>query len=223
MHYLLRFGPSFELIAAHLPLRIAQPQNNRTTAGEIDFLLKDRLGTCWHWELAIKLFLFEPRPGSPRTALPSDFRGPDRKDSLELKLGKLFGKQLRQPVPAGVGPGPWCAAALALGWMFYPWGRALPHAEALATDHLQGHWLSEDELDSMPGGTYFIVPRIRWMAPVLLESSDAVVSRNQIAAALASHKGWAQGRAQLLAQVDASSGLEISRFFVRPRYAQLAC
>lgn len=44
MLYYLEHGPLFEGLAAHLPLRIASPSDSRTTAGEIDFLLRDRTG-----------------------------------------------------------------------------------------------------------------------------------------------------------------------------------
>jgi uncharacterized protein len=214
--FLLSRGPLHELIAAHVPLRVEPVMQDRTTSGELDFLLRDRTGQHWHWELAIKLFLFDP-PGDPMSppdvAQPAHFIGPDRKDSLALKLDKLVGRQLVQPIPSLFGSGPWRSALFALGWMFYPLGKAPPDAPMLHSDHAKGWWLEANTLDALPDAHYVILPRLRWLAPARLQPDDRVLQKAQL---LTQWHVLKTQKATLIARLDTATGYEIERYFVRP-------
>jgi hypothetical protein len=91
MEFFLRHGPTHRLVAANIPLRHVSPKGDCTTVGEIDFLLQDSSGRPWHWELAVKFFLCT---ATGRQASAADFIGPDRAETFDTKLRKMFERQL---------------------------------------------------------------------------------------------------------------------------------
>jgi uncharacterized protein len=215
MLYYLEHGPLFEGLAAHLPIRIASPSDCRTTAGEIDFLLRDHAGRHLHWELAIKLFLCED-PG-PFAAAPERFMGPQRQDNLALKLGKLFGQQLRHQPPAPWADIAWAHEAYAVGWMFYPWGS--PRAQCAALDHAHeyGWWITPDQVSALPETHYIVLPRLRWMQRAMVQDQDDTHDLQGIREALSQAARSTHPGALLIAGIDPVSRQETSRYFVRLR------
>lgn len=213
MLYYLEHGPLFKGLAAHLPIRIASPTACRTTAGEIDFLLHDHAGRYIHWELAIKLFLCED-PG-PDAAAPERFMGPERQDNLALKLGKLFGRQLRHQPPAPWTDTRWEHQAYAVGWMFYPWGS--PRAQCTALDHAHEHgwWITPDQISTLPETQYIVLPRLRWMQRATVREQDEAHDQHSIREALIQAARLTHPSALLIAGFDPVSKKETGRYFVR--------
>lgn len=165
MEFFLRHGPTHRLVAANIALRHAAPNGDRTTLGEIDFLLHDAAGHAWHWELAVKFFLCDT-PNAHATAL--DFIGPDRAETLDTKLRKLFDRQLRHTPPAPWHTERWTPAACTRGWLFYRHGSRVPHTPGVHPQHLQGVWIERDridELDAAGATVWQAVPRSDWMCP----------------------------------------------------------
>lgn len=165
MAYFLRHGPTHRLVAANIPLRHVSPQGDRTTAGEIDFLLKGADGHAWHWELAVKFFLCIAT-GPEATA--ADFIGPDRAETFDCKLRKLFDRQLQHLPPPPWDAETWTPAACTRGRLFYRQSHAVPHTPGLHPDHLQGRWIESDRLGDVPAATepvWHRVPRNDWMCP----------------------------------------------------------
>ncbi|MEN9912124.1 MAG: hypothetical protein RI956_568, partial [Pseudomonadota bacterium] len=128
--YFLQHSKLFELIAANVPLRsktIEHSHKDHTTIGEIDYLLRDTNGLYWHWELAIKFYLYYPRQDSlsnKALIVANDFKGPAGVDTLALKLNKMFDKQLHHQLPPPYNPDLstiWQAAAYTRGYLFYPY------------------------------------------------------------------------------------------------------
>ncbi len=178
--YFLQHSKLFELIAANVPLRSKTGENHHkdhTTIGEIDYLLLDTNGVYWHWELAIKFYLYDPRQDtllSNARIVANDFKGPAGVDTLALKLNKMFDKQLHHQPPPPYSPGLskiWQAAAYTRGYLFYPYSRIyspdIYACDALNLNHGRGWWLTIDEFETSHNiGDYFVhLPRLHWLAP----------------------------------------------------------
>lgn len=174
MAFFLRHGPTHRLVAANIPLRHVSPQGDRTTQGEIDFLLHDGEGHAWHWELAVKFFLCT---ADGPTATAADFVGPDRAETFDRKLSKMFDRQLRHRPPPPWDADTWTPAACTRGRLFYRHGQAVPHTPGLHPDHLQGRWIERGRLGELPAArepVWQVVPRNDWMCPRWPNAADGV-------------------------------------------------
>lgn len=184
LEFFLRHGPTHRLVAANLPLRQpTAPGDDRTTRGEIDFLLEDDQGTGWHWELAVKFFLCTSQGPIAAT---DQFVGPDRIEVLSAKLHKLFARQLAHEPPQPYDGRPWQPAAYTRGWMFYLHGAEVPHCAELAHDHGRGWWIARERAQELPEGHYRLVARAQWMAG---EPAGAGLDRHTLLATIDRH--WA--------------------------------
>ncbi len=226
MEYALRHCTVFELIAANVPLRRMVSESDsaddkqHTTVGEFDYLLRDAQGQHWHWELAVKFYLCHALGD---TAQPHDFKGPAGKDTLGLKLGKVFERQLQHLPPAPYDDTVWQPAAYARGWLFYPHGEAPTVCNALNPQHLRGWWLNLSVFEaSLFESTHFVhLPRLHWLAPYALDELP-VLSQAEMMAYLTAFwlnaDGKQAGAGQMLACVEQRGNTwhELSRGFVMP-------
>ncbi len=82
----LRHSLRYKLLAANI-----QVQGRHQTIGELDYLVFDRVNQrTLHIELACKFYLYDPKLEDSHIA---KWIGPNRKDTLNEKLGKLTAKQ----------------------------------------------------------------------------------------------------------------------------------
>lgn len=226
MEFFLRKSGLFELVAANVPLRTIASENTHkthTTVGEFDYLIKDGEGVAWHWELAVKFYLCHSHEAGAQV---HDFKGPAGKDTLGLKLNKIFNKQLMHSPPAPYDYTHWQPAAFARGWMFYPHGMPLIACDALNTQHLRGWWLSFKSFKTAAfESAHFVhLPRLHWLAPYALNELNVMT---QDEAALFLEDYWLTADAkqaaagQMIACVEADGALwrELSRGFVIPPIA----
>ena len=163
--FFLQHGPTHRLVAANIPLRLLTPEGDRTTVGEIDFLLRDARGQAWHWELAVKFFLCTAT--GPQVSA-ADFIGPDRAETFDSKLRKMFDRQLRHRPPPPWDLEMWTPAACTRGRLFYRHGRPVPQTPGVHPDHLQGRWIERDRVAELPAANepvWHVVPRNDWMCP----------------------------------------------------------
>ena len=177
MAFFLRNGPTHRLVAANIPLRHVSPDGDRTTLGEIDFLLHDAAGHAWHWELAVKFFLCT---ATGPQASAADFIGPDRAETFDTKLRKMFDRQLRHRPPPPWDNEIWTPAACTRGRLFYRHGSQVPRTPGVHPDHLQGRWIERDRINELPAANdpvWHVVPRNDWMCPHSLISSDGLTLR----------------------------------------------
>lgn len=221
MEYFLRHADFFTLTAANVQLKNTATHADHTTLGEFDYLLHDASGTPFHWELAVKFYLCHTTNDQ---AVPHDFKGPAGKDTLALKLGKVFGKQLQHRPPAPYDAIAWQAAAYARGWLFYPYGQVAPPCDALNPLHPNGWWqtLSQFEQATFEPYSQFVhLPRLQWLAPYL--GNDLTVMSHSEAVQYV-RTLWSQPDAQraaagqMLACVAPNGAMwqEINRGFVVP-------
>ncbi len=189
LEYFLRFGPLHTHVASNLPIRFDGAGSDRTTVGEIDFLLRSPTGEPLHWELAVKYFLCQVWG---KEAAACDFKGPDSKETFDYKLHKLLVRQLSHDAPAPHGGLAWQPQAVARGWMFYRFGHAVPRCDVLSADHLRGWWLPLDEVNQLnPRHRYVELPRSRWMPPLRM-SMDATDGANLSSLAARLTQAWSQ-------------------------------
>ena len=229
--FYLQRAPMHRLIAEHVSIRRPLSASSgaigdHTTLGELDYLLQDASARFLHWELAIKFFLAEPH----KLALePQDFIGPDRKNSLHLKLEKMFTRQLKQPIPdAYLGNGAplknkpfgskpnWHRQAYSRGYMFYRLKAPAQSCAALSQDHARGYWLPMSELEDLPDADYLPLPRWRWLAPAKCYAHEQPLRQTALIDAL--HQHWQAElvpRAVLIAELNRQTGLETARYFIR--------
>lgn len=227
MEYFLQESGLYELVAANVPLRRATSdgiQKTHTTIGEFDYLIKDANATALHWELAVKFYLCHP---TQLHAEPHDFKGPAGKDTLGLKLGKVFDKQLRHLPPPPYEDTHWHPEAYARGWMFYPRDTDLVKCDVLHQEHLQGWWMTHQAFKTAQFEyTHFVhLPRLHWLAPYAMNEL-AVMSHIDIANYLddywlaADPKQSTAGQMVACVEYDGNCWRERSRGFVLPEPLQ---
>jgi len=230
-----RLGHYFEsLIAfwlAHLPgtqviSSNLQAQDGQRTVGEYDFLFRDASADVCHWEVAIKFYL-QARP------LPEQcsFIGPGARDRLDIKLDRVFTHQLelgntsagRSALPPGITLRK--AQAFIKGYLFYPaihnGELPLPHTviPGVSTTHLRGWWMRHPvaELPQTSADTqWMILPRLRWLSPVRMDTDDGIKTNNEMCTAINQHFATSSEAIQLaeLKRTAAHGWNEVGRGFV---------
>lgn len=207
--------PGFQLIARNLGVF----EHKRQT-GEFDLLFQYQQ-QCFHWEMAVKFYLWHP---------PSErWYGPNAHDHLDRKLEKLFNQQLQlsQSDPGrtllaqqyGIET-PLLCQALLKGWLFYPFQETPLCAAWINPAHLQGWWCYQHQLPSLiadrPLSRWAILHRLDWMLPANALSLTQTFDSRQIAAQIAQFP-----TPPLLAELQRDeTGLwsEVSRGFIMPDY-----
>ncbi len=168
------------LVAHGLQVRAAR----NDTVGEFDFLLDAGPDAVDHIEFATKFYLLEGEAASRFDT----FVGPNLADSLGAKMRKIFDKQLalgQHPAAQAVLPRPVASArALVKGWLFYPAGSA-PDMDGISARHCRGFWCALGEVAALADAQFVVLPRLQWLAPYRASSSEGLVSREQLQAALA--------------------------------------
>lgn len=158
LKFFLVHGPTHRLVASQQVVHAAPG----STLGEIDFLVEDRHGVHWHWELAVKFYLCQ------RTDNPVDaqaFVGPDGRDRLSTKLARLFDHQLRLEPPAPWHTTSWQRAAFVRGWLFHPDGHPMPGCNAVNPGHLRGRWMTTRQAAALDRTCWAPLPRAHWLSP----------------------------------------------------------
>ncbi len=194
--------------------------------GEFDFIFQDHVYSgLRHWEVAVKFYLHAPE--HPRAWL-----GPNPNDSLNAKLDKVFNQQLllaqhpaaEQPLIECCGSTDLVPAALMKGYLFYPFD-ATWQAQQVATtyisdQHMRGWWcraaaLPELLAQSDDAWRWMILPKLRWLSPVVYRFESDVLDKQSLAAQVQQY--FQSNRHALmvvsLAHID-DVWLEVSRGFV---------
>lgn len=194
--------------------------------GEFDFLFRDRVRSqTIHWETAVKFFLrYRDETGQFR------WLGPNPRDTLEGKLSKVFGHQLRMgdrpeavPVLEALGAAQPHAEGFIKGYLFYPaeddWRHPNPIPARAAADHLRGWWTRAGERSlpvAGPESRWMVLERLRWLSPAC-SSEEELMDRPALDRVLDEHFR-ASGRPLLIAELapDRHGYGEVSRGFIVP-------
>ena len=195
----LQHAACIELLAHHTPIHINTDKDNlpsRQTIGELDYIWRDRRNQqVWHWELAVKYYLYVPQASRARDT--ERFIGLQQRDTLLRKTTILRNKQLplsaRPEVAHLLGLRVDTAAAYVKGWLFYPlkgkrwddYALAEPLTQTLLNRrHLRGWWLShadfvkrlEQQADS-DALRWRVLPRMQWLSPHQTDAAHTLDAR----------------------------------------------
>ncbi|MET0319356.1 MAG: DUF1853 family protein [Duganella sp.] len=164
------FAGQGTLVAHGLQVRATR----NDTVGEFDFLLREGAALV-HLEFATKFYLLDAASAGP------DFNGligPNLADTLGAKMRKIFDKQLAlawHPAAQPLLPQPVDRAqALVKGWLFYPFDRAPGATPGISQAHCHGFWLAAGQLPLLAGEHFCIMPRLQWLAPLKVVSSEGI-------------------------------------------------
>jgi len=158
-------APHIELVAANLPVR-----DGGKTVGEFDFLLRVD-GVPLHLEAASKFYL-QLDDGA--------WVGASLRDALLLKAGKTRQQLQLSRHPAACLPAGFAGcevAARTSGWLFSPPQAAATTLAAPLNPHAnRGWWIScdDDWPQQAAGSRWCQLPRLRWLAPALLDREDTL-------------------------------------------------
>lgn len=205
------FAEQGRLVAHGLQVRASR----NDTVGEFDFLLAAQ-GGVEHIEFATKFYLLQ---GDSAAGFDT-FVGPNLADSLGRKMRKVFDRQLAlgsHPAAQDVLPQPVVAArALVKGWLFYPAG-TYAAMRGISAGHCRGFWCALEELDTLAGDRFLILPRLQWLAPFRASSATWMLDKAQLAAELHDHFA-ASDAPVLVALVHEEPGniVEFDRGFIVP-------
>lgn len=205
----------WDVLARNLPVR-----EGGRTLGELDFLVRNPVsGEVEHHEIAIKFYLGYRAEGQG----PARWYGPNSRDRLDLKAGRLLEHQARlSELPAtrmslaGRGlPQPVCARVWMPGYLFYPREQVLTSPAGVAADHLRGHWARASSVTS--GAMAHVVPLAKphWIGPWQQAEAPDTGRAQELAKHIA-----AGGQPRLFACLRQEPGdgswREESRFFLVP-------
>lgn len=194
MSYWLHHAPSISDIRESV-----QVIHNGQTRGEFDFLFFDQsTQKTYHLEVAVKFYL---RHGTGLNT--ADYWGPSGIDRLDRKIDLLFEKQLvlgktdpgRSFLQEIHGGGDVTSLALVKGMIFDPMMSeplAPPSvARGLSPDCLRGSWVTWEALSSHAkeylDGRWCLIPRLKWLSPVMLTSNNDVLTGQAILGLLDAH------------------------------------
>lgn len=186
------------------------------TVGEFDFLLDAGPDGVEHIEFATKFYLLE----GPAAQRFDELVGPNLADSLGKKMRKIVDHQLQlgaHPAAQAVLPRPVALArALVKGWLFYPLG-SWPHIAGISARHCRGFWCALDEVGTLAGDAWLILPKLQWLAPFRAASATWMLNRAELHAELSAHFETSQTPVLVAAVRDEPGSIvEVERGFIVP-------
>ncbi len=219
-HFFLTQDAQTDLIAHNLPVHI-----DGQTAGEFDVLYycHQRQRHC-HLELAVKYFLGTSlhAAGGETTTL---WLGPNSRDRLDLKLQHMLTRQIQlgdndaaREVLQQLDIVELDKEIALRGYLFAATTQDTPLPPGYLPGTSPSHWLPveklADYLPSQGADTYLILPRLRWLSPVVAAQGEPRLQAKELRAAVTRH--MTQRAAPVLVAGLDSDGRELARFFVTP-------
>jgi hypothetical protein len=170
--YWLEANPRYRLLHANLPVRAGG-----ATLGEFDLIVRDNdSGKVLHWELAVKFFL-----GAGDTRQAANWRGPGKRDRLDIKTDRLLLHQARlsrHPLARRLLTErrlhideTW---VIMKGRLFYPHAGIHPPPAGAHPRHLRGFRVTTGELESLADGAWQVLEKTQWFAPVANHAATGI-------------------------------------------------
>lgn len=176
----LRLGKRVERFVAHqlkqdtaisILAENIQIQQEKTTVGEIDFLLKENENTI-HLEVVYKFYLYDNTAGSTEI---EHFIGPNKRDSLLEKLTKLQQKQL--PLLYNTYTKPLLnklklrveeiqQKVLFKAQLFFPYNTEIPELKQLNPNCIAGFYISSNKIDIFKNCKFYIPSKTNWLQQI---------------------------------------------------------
>ena len=199
------------LIAKNHPI-----QREGRTWGELDFVFRMDSGPIFHWETAVKFYLYDQHHRQHE----SHFIGPNTNDTFERKMERVFSHQLELTCPTL--PQVDHHEPHIKGRIFYHPKQAPPIVlpKHLSPHHLRGLWLRinelKDFLSSRQDWRFQVIQKPYWLAELALDpKAPPLHNASQLVEVLTTHFS-ASERSILCAAFrhHTPHGIESERFFV---------
>lgn len=213
LHHLRKVDVLFESFAI---------REQKRTLGEVDFVFVDEQGRMTHWEVAVKFYLFSPLS----SVSDSHYLGPNAMDTLDRKIGHVFGRQL--PRSLNHFPDVELREAFVKGRIFYPLVQQRSECEHpyVSGAHLNGLWFRQADIAGRESDAdwgrqdscFLVLNKPYWLSNVdASHASDTLLSFREFLNVMDKHFSASQ-RCLLVVQLksDGLRYLEIQRFFVVP-------
>jgi len=183
-----------ELLGYQLMARNLVVSEGKRQLGEFDFLFRQhRDATLVHWEVTVKFYLW----------FEGQFIGPNARDRLQRKIGRVFDRQLhlseeavaRRQLTTLCGAVPVVPRAFFKGRLFYPvydTERNSALLDGLSPGHERGWWCRRGELkqwllSSNCKNRWVVLPRLKWLAHYHCSGECEVMDSIEMAAYVTSH------------------------------------
>lgn len=174
-----RLGAYFEALVGYWLSKLLKMQNVRdrvqvrvgkVTVGEHDFLFRDPARPRpVHWEVAVKFYMYEGSITGDLAPDLGEFHGPNARDSLQLKVDRLYDHQLKLSSE-------YEAEAFVKGVLFYPaaldWRRLLTSA-TVNPSHRRGWWCSQADFAKSAeydGAHWVLLTKTHWLGALSEEA-----------------------------------------------------
>jgi len=219
--------PRFELLAQNL-----QVQGIKRTLGEFDFIIVDNhSGQYFHIESAVKFYLGHIEGSQlARNIKQYDWHhwiGPNKKDSLSLKMHSMINKQLRLSEHAEAHallskkniPIEKLKPRLLLRGRFFCHSAQTTHPQFANLATGQHRWYTLAEFQSMDeeNGCYIILPRTHWLSPVTLTdipTGNTIIQKNNLLKKIHSERLQGIDTWKVAKLTDHEKHTEDKRFFI---------
>ena len=237
-NFFLLHDSQLELVANNVRV-----YKNKITLGELDVLYRDKhSGEFTHLELAVKFYLNTQT--SHRSTEMSDFLGPNCKDRLDLKMGRMVGHQCNlsntpegKQTLADLGVEQVQQEISVKGMLFYfallppIGGLESGTKQTLSEDHQKGCWnhfaAFSETAHQQP--FWVILDKRNWLSPITIfdihqTREHTILTADQLITSLGIHFETDQRSRMVcsLAQID-SVYQETARYFIAPNHWPYRC
>lgn len=175
--------PDWQLLEHHVQVF---DTTNKQTLGELDLLVQHTPSQQYfHIELAAKFYLRHPE----KIGLNEDhWLGPQTNDRLDLKLDKLYKKQLpflhHEATQISLVDRqldhPYKQALIMKGYLFHPWQQGKTLTDSTNKAVLNGRWLHEKDFEHLrlknKDQLWAILPKHNWLGPFNGQHIDSLIS-----------------------------------------------
>jgi len=189
--FFFEFNPDWQLLAHNVQVIV-----NKQTLGELDILASHQQTGATHLELAVKFYLQHPlHDGS----LSRHWLGPQCRDRLDIKLGRLNDKQfpfLRHPAAMNTLmerqlPVPNQQNLALKGYLFHQWKNPFTLPLEVNKQCLMGQWLHQSNIKQLVKGheKWLVIEKPQWLGAVISSSApqNPLLSASQAASTVQQH------------------------------------
>lgn len=180
---LLDMAPDIRLLAHNVAVR-----QQRRSLGELDLVAEAADGAVIHFELAIKFYLGQAEcSGTAERSPQCAWWGPDPKDRLDIKVGRLSNHQLplaaRQADRLVDLPKIDRSCAWLQGCLFFPARTGMAAAEQAYIPPWRHEWCYRKDLGERSLVGWLALPHKRWLAPPPVTRLDEAAPADDATAA----------------------------------------
>jgi hypothetical protein len=216
-YWLMKFS-NFKVIRTNV-----QIFKNKRTIGELDFLIKDKVGGVIHLETAGKYYI-----SAKGTKEWRNFYGPNPADNLSTKIEKMLNEQIKlssepsaKSILKSLGINTQVRHLIIFkGFFYYPWNEEgdFTPAYGASKNHLYGYWIKVNEAEQLLSGKDYrwtVLQRREWISRRFFIPPEKTYTTEQLVELLSNYF-LKNNYPLLIAKTEANGNyfIEIERIFV---------